>query len=114
MPKVIELEDRLDTGKKLTPALTMMVPYLRQAQAMVAANPDPAKLVLALRAAAKTSIEEARRINARLSEIKFAVTVGQVWFKEFSSLDEGTLDMTDDDGVPFLATATLREMEVKI
>lgn len=114
VPKVLELEDRLDTGKKLTPALTMMVPYLLQAQAMVAANPDHAKLVTALRAAAKASIEEARRINARLSEIKFAVTVGQVWFKEFSSLDEGTLDMTDDDGVSFLATATLREMEVKI
>ena len=42
-----------------------------------------------------------------------AVVVGQVWFKEFKSLDENTYTLTTTQG-PVKITFTQREVEIEI
>ncbi len=113
LPKVEEVAEALDGGKKMTPSRAMMAPIVRAARHVLATLTGDA-LAQRLRTEAEAAVTEARRLNARLSEIKFAVVVGQVWFEEFESPDEGTLSMMDDDGTEYVATAHLREMEVKI
>lgn len=113
LPPVAKVEEAMDQSKKpLTVSQAIMAPYIREVSALVAKG--GLYLEETLRAMSKHWLLETRGINARLAEIKFAVVVGQVWFKEFESLDEGSLDMTSNDGDKFFATATLREMEVKI
>jgi hypothetical protein len=113
LPKVADAEEAMETQKKVTPSKAIMFPALREAQDAVGRLSGDA---LTARITERTNywIAEARRINAMLAEIKFAVVVGQVWFKEFESLDEGTLEMTDADGTTYTATVQLKEIEVKI
>ena len=122
-PKVEDVLERMaavanpPVGKKapvLTASMQVMVPFIKQVLSVIESGKNPEFVTGFLRERTKFWVSEARRLNAILSEVKFAVVVGQVWFKEFASLDEGTLEMADDEGVKYTATATLREMEVKI
>lgn len=47
------------------------------------------------------------------SQMVTAVVVGQVWFKEFKSLDENTYTLTTPHG-PVTVTFTQREVEIEI
>lgn len=47
------------------------------------------------------------------SQLIVAIIVGQVWFKEFKSLDENTYTLTTANG-PVSVTFTQREVEIEI
>ena len=114
LAKISDVEERLDSGKKLTAAMVPLAGFVTDVREFLSRNKDETTIRNYLQTMTKSWISEARRINAKLAEIKFAVVVGQVWFREFDSLDEGSLDMTDDNGDTYFATAQLRELEVKI
>lgn len=62
---------------------------------------------------AKEETAEVRRLLREQAQMKFAVIVGQTWFKEFSSLEESTMTLVMD-GNQLEFTASLREVEEKI
>lgn len=62
---------------------------------------------------AKAAGDRAKNLLREIAETTFTVIVGQVWFSEFSSLDENTLSITVD-GTPVECKAEMREIEIKI
>jgi hypothetical protein len=52
---------------------------------------------------------EVRKLLFEMSQIRFGVVVGQTWFTEFSTIEEGTMDI---DGVT--ATVEMKEIQVEI
>jgi hypothetical protein len=56
-------------------------------------------------AKARDAISKTRDLLFEISQIKFAVVVGQTWFKEFSSLDENSLKVK-------VRTAAKQESEI--
>lgn len=62
---------------------------------------------------AKAATEKARAFIREIAETTFTLIVGQVWFKEFSSVEENTLDIKVD-GLAVNCKAELREVEIKI
>ena len=120
LPKIDDVAAKLDKGKPLTASEASMAPFVKECRAFVgspiyAGAADPRALLKTwVGDKTKAWTKKAREINRRLSEIKFAIVVGQVWFREFDGLDEGTLTFTRSDGTEVTATATLREIEVPV
>lgn len=119
LPKVDDVAAKLGSGKKLTASEALMAPFVEEWEQFVgspiykgAANPE-ALLKTWLVDKSAHWVKRAREINRELSEIKFSVVVGQVWFPEFESLDEGTL-VIDVDGTQVQATASIRDIEVEV
>jgi hypothetical protein len=120
LPKVDDVSAKLDNGKKLTAGEALLAPFVAECRAFVASDvyagaADPRGL-LRTWIADKAAFwkRRTRELNRLLSEIKFSIVVGQVWFPEFASLDEGTLTFVADDGIEVTATATIKEIEVEI
>lgn len=65
-----------------------------------------------LQAELASSRKDSRALMRTLSEVKFAVIVGQTWFTEFASLDENEMTL-DIAGSPTKCTVTLTEEETK-
>jgi len=119
LPKVEDVAAKLGSGKKLTAGDALMAPFVREVAGFMespihtgAADPE-ALLKTWLCGKARHWAGQAHFANRALSEIKFSVCVGQVWFSEFGSLDEGTLPI-EADGAEVVGTAVLREIEVDI
>ena len=60
----------------------------------------------------KNAVEHSRAYILHIAKIKFAVSVGHVWFNEFSSMDENSMKVTVA-GKEFECTAELRDIEVE-
>jgi hypothetical protein len=68
---------------------------------------------------AKKAVSETRSLIFAMAKIKFAIVVGQVWFKEFSSVDENSLKIKvrpepKADEVELDCKAEMKEIQVKI
>jgi len=117
LPKVADVEARLDSGKPLGASAALMAPFVREWRgflATAAASDDGASRAW-LSARAMEWKTEARRRQRQLAEIKFSVVVGQRWFPEFETPGEGTLTVRVDGGAAEIqGTAELREFEVEI
>lgn len=61
-------------------------------------------------AEARSHAKELGRLSSRIT---FAIIVGQVWFTEFSSLDENSMEV-EYGGAKYLCTAELVETKVNI
>lgn len=61
----------------------------------------------------KSSTARVRRMQREIAEDVLTLVVGQVWFSEFQSLEEGSMTITVDDQ-PLECRAELRSIEVKI
>lgn len=59
------------------------------------------------------TVAETRSAIREMAKIKFAIVVGQVWFKEFASLDENTMSLTVDK-TKLDGKVEMREVEIKI
>lgn len=119
LPKVDDVVAKLASGKKLTASEALVAPFVQEWDQFIgsaiykgAADPE-ALLKTWLVDKSRHWVKRVRELNRELSEIKFSVVVGQTWFSEFSSLDEGTL-VIDVDGTPVQGTATIRDIEVEI
>lgn len=65
----------------------------------------------------KLAIADKRELELEIAKEKFAVIVGQVWFPEFKSMDDNSLNVSYQYGkenVDVLASVELKEIEVKI
>ena len=120
LPKVSDVVKKLADRKKLTPREALMAPAILECQDFVdspiygnAADPK-ALLKTWLTDKSKAWVKRSRELTRTLAETKFAVVVGQVWFPEFSSLDEGTLTFVADDGAEITGKATLEDIEVAV
>lgn len=119
LPKVSDVQSRLASSKKQTslgalmaPTVTEVETYLQSEQYVDATDKD-AEFKKWIEKKADDSIKKARSLMNQMAQIKFSVIVGQVWFKEFSSLDENTLKVTCD-GCEIEGRVEMKEVEIKI
>lgn len=119
LPKVADVRDRVASKKKQTTPGALMAPYVEEVEAYLASD-DYTKAVNKdvafkawIEAKAKGSVQKARLLMYLMACTKFSVIVGQVWFKEFSSLDETTmtLKLGDQD---LACEVKMSEVEIKI
>lgn len=61
----------------------------------------------------KQVISKVREYQNEIAQIKFAIILGQVWFKEFKSLDENRIEI-EVNGKPISCTILLENKEVEI
>lgn len=61
----------------------------------------------------EVTVKNVRGLLNKLARIKFAVILGQVWFKEFASLDENQMTL-EFNGKPYDCTVLLENKEVEI
>ncbi len=118
LPSMKEYRDALAKGKLNAPAL-LMKKTVDEVEAFLASD-------VYSKAAAKEKVleawlegqQKAAKVRARellyfVSQTTFCVVVGQVWFSEFSSLDENTMTITVD-GASVECKVEQLEKEVKI
>ncbi len=119
LPKVEDVENKLAKGGKLSVSEALMAPFVTEVQGFLsgkalasAPNRDEA-IRKFLSERSKHWTEISREINRTLARIKFSIVVGQVWFPEFDTPAEGSLDFKVD-GVTYTGTAALKEIEEKV
>jgi hypothetical protein len=104
LPKVEEVIQRLEQGKKLTTAMEMMRPYVEDSIG------KPASWA---RKMAEASTALVRDYLFNLSRIKYAVVVGQTWFDDAS--EPGKVGMTCTfEGKAYEGYAELRDVDIEV
>lgn len=124
LPSVEDVRSRMEPDPKakkpkaLTPAAKLMVPHLAEVDAF-RASPFFAKAADKeslfekwVGDQAKQAVKETRRLQTEIAKQKFSILIGQIWFKEFSSMDENKLKV-DLGGESREVTFEL-DMEVKV
>jgi hypothetical protein len=90
----------------------LMAPFVKEVDDFMTQN--PAKLHKDfIQGKAKTQRAIARGLIFQKAQIVFATIVGQVYFKEFSSIDENTLTVKID-GKDVVGTIEMREVQINI
>jgi hypothetical protein len=118
LPTLKKAEEEIAKGK-MTPALALMKPAIEDVKQFLASNEykkakNPDQLFETwLDGRFKDAQNTVRRLLAELARIKFSVVVGQVWFTEFASLDENTLNLTFDNQ-PINCKVEMKEIQVAI
>jgi Mg-chelatase subunit ChlD len=62
----------------------------------------------------QAAVAKTRELIVKMAQRKFAIIVGQVWFSDFSSLDEDTLEVDMRGFGKVAVTASLKETEIEI
>ena len=78
-----------------------------------ASNKDQAVLSW-LEGQKKAATERCRKLIFDIAQTTFAIIVGQVWFSEFSSIDENAMDLDVGGGQKIACKAEMRDIEIKI
>lgn len=118
IPSLNEFKKQAAKGKLNGPAQLMepsvkeIDAYLESAEYKKAADPDKA-FEKWLDKRAKETTAKVRDLLFEVARITFSIIVGQVWFTEFSTIDENTMDVTCG-GVALNGTIELREIKVEI
>lgn len=119
LPKVAEVREKLAKNAKLNAGGLLMADAVRDVGAFLAsdvyqsaANKDDVfKEWLTDRR--KTTTAHCRKLMRQIAQTTFTTVVGQVWFAEFSSMDENSLTI-EQDGQKFECKVEMKESEVKI
>lgn len=114
IPSLNDFKKQAAKGK-FTPSASLMEAAYKDAEAFLATadGKDQAKAEAWLKAKVKAlDVERRQRIAAKAQAV-FCVIVGQVWFSEFSSLDENAMTLTID-GQKLDCKVEMKEVEVKI
>lgn len=115
LPKVADVRAKIGAAKQ-TPSVQLLMPYVLEVEEWLKNHggvKDDA-FTTWIDAKATAAIKLARELIYEVACQKFAVVVGQVWFKEFASLDENTLTLDFGDFKNILCTVTMSEVQVKI
>jgi hypothetical protein len=91
-----------------------MTDALKDSENFLTTETDKSKIVAFFDAKAKDAITESRRHMFDMAQTKFAVIVGQTWFKEFASLDENSMDVTMPDGNTVYGEVVMEEKKINI
>lgn len=76
-------------------------------------NPNQEDLEKWLSDKARDATESAKSLIREIAEVTFTIIVGQVWFKEFSGIEENSLSI-EFDGSETECKVEMREVEIKI
>jgi von Willebrand factor type A domain len=112
LPSLNDFKKQASKGKFNGPG-ELMRWAVSEVETFMASKPTDEAFEAWLIQKAKETTAECRKHLLAIAKQKFTILVGQIWFTEFSSLDEKTLDLSVD-GTAINATAELREFEEKI
>lgn len=118
LPKTQDLLGKIVAGKKLNAGDIMIKQAIEKLMSVVGYTGD---IVEFYNQPVTTSVKqeldsyqaEVRSIQNKLARTKFSMILGQTWFKEFDSDEEGTMDITYQ-GSTYIVTAEKKEKPVKI
>lgn len=119
LPPVKDVIAKIDGKKKLTAREALLVPAIEEireffnSKVFKGSTNQASLLKVWIEDKAKEAIRQTRELRRTLSQIKFAIVVGQTWPKEFTSLDDNEMSLTVD-GDEIACTLTMKEVEVKI
>ncbi len=118
LPSLKEAKEKMTKGK-LTPSVALMAPYVKEVEDFLDSDTyknstkQDALFEGWLDGQQKTATKKVRELLFQTAQIRFGVIVGQVWFSEFSSLDQNTL-MIDVDGQKIEGKVEMKEVEEKV
>lgn len=118
IPSVNDYRKQASKGK-FTPSASIMTPAIQEVEAFLASDvykkaKDGDKLYKAwLEGQTKSAQAEVRKLICEMAKIKFGISVGQVWFTEFKSIDENSLEITVD-GQKLACKVEAKEVKVEI
>ena len=125
LPSVNDVKKRIASGK-LTPSASLMVETITEVEGkiseFISKDEDGNEIVDEvkkeifvkwLETESAEIIKNVRRLLFELSQVKFAIIVGQTWFIEFESLEENSMKIEVDD-VELDCLVEMKEIEVKI
>lgn len=119
LPKVSEVRNRIASKKKQTTPGALMSPYVEEVEKYIAsdeytkAGDKDAAFKAWIEAKAKGSVQKARQLMYQMACTKFSIVVGQIWPKEFSSLDESSMTVKLG-GQDIECKIEMREVAIKI
>jgi len=100
LPSLKDVQERIakidggDKKAKLTATMQLMEPTVRTVETKLKSTTDLAERAAWLATEQEKIVTNTRALIREMAKIKFAVVVGQTWFKEFSSLEENEMDLT--------------------
>ncbi len=119
LPSLKEAKESITKGK-MTPTVSLMADsikrvddYMKSSAYTGASNKDAAVLAW-LETEKKTATERCRKLIFDIAQTTFALIVGQVWFTEFSSIDESSYQLTTSEGTVIQCEVKMKEVEIKI
>jgi hypothetical protein len=111
LPSLKEAKESIAKGK-LNPTAALMAPSIKLVEDRIAKGKDDALLAW-IETERKASTEKVRKLIFDIAQTTFALIVGQVWFSEFASLDENSMEI-DVDGQKVSCKAEMKDVEIKI
>ncbi len=119
LPSLKEAKEQLNKGKLNAPG-ALMAESIKEVEAFMASpaytgasNKDQAVLSW-LEGQKKAATERCRKLIFDIAQTTFAIIVGQVWFTEFSSIDENSMEIDVGGGQKVACKAEMRDIEIKI
>lgn len=127
IPSLNDFRKQATKGKLNAPA-ELMKPYVEEidnflkSDAYLKAKDKDGVFEAYLDGQAKATTKRVRELIFEMAQTKFAIVIGQVWFTEFSSLDENSLSLKvrrdPSDGkspeIDINGTVEMKEVEIKI
>lgn len=119
LPTLKAAREKKAKNGKLTPSEALLTKYIDFVDAFLGgdhykASANQARMLEAwLDEETKAAINLTRDLIFKKAQLLFAVTVGQAWFSEFSSLDENSLEI-DMDGQKLSCKVEMSEIQIKI
>lgn len=127
IPSLNDFRKQATKGKFNGPG-ELMRPFVEEVEAFMAspaylkASNKDAELEAYLRKQARDTTNQVRGLLFEMAQIKFAVIVGQVWFSEFSSIDENTMTLKvasnpkdpNSPQVEISGTVEMKELKITI
>jgi hypothetical protein len=99
--------------KKINAPTALMQKTIEELDAFSSTDPSAESLEKWLLEKANEATEKSRNLIREIAATTFTIIVGQVWFTEFSSIEENAMIITFD-GSDIECKAELREIEIKI
>ena len=120
LPKVVDAKAKM--GKTATISTSLMIPCIKEVEDYLASaeylkgTPEERKadFIKWIDVKAKASIKRTRQLIEEMARLKFAIVIGQVWFKEFQSLEENTMTLDFGACKKVACKVELKEVEFKI
>ena len=118
LPSLKEAKEQIAKGK-LNPTGSLMADSIKRVEGFLnsdqytKASAKETVLQAWLDGERKAAVEKTRKLIFDIAQTTFALIVGQVWFTEFSSIDENTLDITVD-GQTVSCKAEMKDVQYKI
>ncbi len=118
LPSLKEAKEQI-AKNKLNPTGALMADSIQRVEDFLKSDaytgsPNKDQTVLAwLEVEKKAATERCRKLIFDIAQTTFALIVGQVWFTEFSSIDENSLEI-DVDGQKIACKAEMKDIQIKI